>query len=415
MHHIIDTTLFRLDAVLERISALKAGDSPQEHSTLALGLIEELFRTYKASLSKLGPKNDPSVVYHHCGVVTQALFDYTPFLGFLHRSRNTSNAFELYGPLLRMAKELLGEDIHLVLSSEWDYSPFTYLGVPNLLHFVWVGLPASESSNALLTPLAGHEFGHSMWARAGLAKKWQPKLEAGILAEIKRRWKDYQRYNPAVTDQQSLTDLFGLQSWRPAYEWALSQSEELFCDFVALRVFGEAYLHAFGYLLAPGAPDRGTPLYPTLPKRVEHQLKAAHKLGVPVPDQHKMMFQPVKAISGSERAFLIELAESATDSLVDELIDEAGSLVAERQTATIRPEEVASAFEAFRLLVPVQGSVTLPEIINAGWRATHEETLWSEYPQISGKRRIVLNELLLKSAQVLEFNTITKTDDSSSG
>jgi hypothetical protein len=260
--NLLTATRFRLDAVLERISALKAGDSPQEHSGMALDAIEEIFNAYRTGLLKIDEDTDPAVAYNHCGVVTSALFEYTPFLGFLHRSKNASNAFELYSPLLRMARSLIGEDVKLILSSEWDYSPFVYLGVPNLLDFVWVGLPASESSNALLTPLAGHEFGHSLWVREKLENRYSIDLDSKIIDEIGRRWEEYRKYYPSVQNPDSLlTDFFGIQSWAVAHDWGISQAEEIFCDFLGLRVFGEAYFHAFAYLLAPGTSDRGTPLY----------------------------------------------------------------------------------------------------------------------------------------------------------
>ena len=56
-------------------------------------------------------------------------------------------------------------ETRLILSSEWDYSPFMYDQITDLPSFVFIGLPACESANPLLLPLAGHELGHSVWVK----------------------------------------------------------------------------------------------------------------------------------------------------------------------------------------------------------------------------------------------------------
>lgn len=50
---------------------------------MALDAIEEIFNAYRTGLLKIDEDTDPAVAYNHCGVVTSALFEYTPFLGFL--------------------------------------------------------------------------------------------------------------------------------------------------------------------------------------------------------------------------------------------------------------------------------------------------------------------------------------------
>jgi hypothetical protein len=44
--------------------------------------------------------------------------------------------------------------------------------------------------------------------------------------------------------------------------YAVRQAEELFCDLFSYALFGESYLHAFAYILAPGggACDSNYPL-----------------------------------------------------------------------------------------------------------------------------------------------------------
>jgi hypothetical protein len=116
----------------------------------------------------LDVKSHPTVVLQQCGLSLNALFVAMPLAGFLVRSTNVRNAFELYRPLLRLARDLLEPTVtpdqrrtRLVLSSEWEYSPLSYSELPDLPGVVLIGLPAPESSNPLLVPLAGHELGHS--------------------------------------------------------------------------------------------------------------------------------------------------------------------------------------------------------------------------------------------------------------
>jgi predicted DNA-binding ribbon-helix-helix protein len=130
---------------------------------------------------------------------------------------------------------------------------------------------------------------------------------------------------------------------------------------------------------------------------------------VRIPEGYSNLFQPVKAVVRSERVFFTEIADVAATSLVETLIEEIKEIAHNHGLPGISDSNVESAYQAFRLLVPAEGTLSLPEIINAGWRAAHEAKLWDMYPQIADKRRVVLNELLLKSAQVLEFNLLTRT------
>jgi hypothetical protein len=94
-----------------------------------------------------------------CQIANMTISRFHSLLRFVLRSTNVRNAFELFDPLLRMSQKLIGKDTKLILSSEWSFSPFTYVGVfPELPGFVFIGIPASESGNALIIPAAGHEL-----------------------------------------------------------------------------------------------------------------------------------------------------------------------------------------------------------------------------------------------------------------
>lgn len=152
----------RLKGVLEEIGRLKESEFPYQHSQDALDRIEKLFISHKTRLESLAPDKKPAIVQQFCSAALTDLFKYLSFLGFILRSTNVRNAFEVYGPLLRLSRKVLGLDTKQILSSEWEYSPFTYRPIAELPGFVLIGFPAPESSNPLLIPLAGHELGHTI-------------------------------------------------------------------------------------------------------------------------------------------------------------------------------------------------------------------------------------------------------------
>lgn len=188
----------KLDAALSLTERLAVGTFPYPHAESVLGEITELLRAAKG---RLDPNAHPSVLHNECNLITNMLDEFLPLLGFLYRSRSSANAFELYGPLLRLVRRLVDGRSRLILASEWQFSPFTYLGVPGLTDVVWVGLPASESSNALLTPLAGHEFGHHLWSKQRTIRRRGTvfsielrrigKVTAGDSPKHRRRLKTY--------------------------------------------------------------------------------------------------------------------------------------------------------------------------------------------------------------------------------
>src|SRR5262249_3465899 len=153
------------------------------------------------------------------------------------------NSFEVFGPLLRLSRDLLEPKVataarqtRLVLSSEWDYSPFVYGEMSDLPGFVLIGLPAPESSNPLLLSLAGHELGHSLWAKSGGTNKFPPIIRNHILDLIKARWPEFQAVcttpkGPPSSPADLTSNMFCVQFWEQCLPWALRQAEESFCDF----------------------------------------------------------------------------------------------------------------------------------------------------------------------------------------
>ncbi len=188
----------RYDAVLEEIERLKQSEFPYSHSRDALLELETVFKNQLAALNRLTAHTTPQVVKNACSQSLYCLFCYTPYLGFILRSTNVRNAFELYAPLLRLSRKILGNDAKLLLSSEWEYSPF-FWEITDLPNFVLIGLPAQESANPLLISLAGHELGHKVWQQQSLAAKFDSQIRNAVIDALRTRlWAQYQVLYPHI-------------------------------------------------------------------------------------------------------------------------------------------------------------------------------------------------------------------------
>ena len=177
----------RLLGVLDEIRELKEGEFSYSHSKEALEQLETHFQKRLDDLNSLPPGKDPSIVSQLCADALFDIFNNMHLLGFILRSTNVRNAFEVYGPILRVAKHIIGSDTQLLLSSEWEFSPFTFTALDLLPKFVLIGIPASESENPLILPLAGHELGHTLWNVNQLQKTFESKVEDALLDVLATR------------------------------------------------------------------------------------------------------------------------------------------------------------------------------------------------------------------------------------
>ena len=398
-------TLGRVRAALDLVAQLQTSEFPQPYCEEGIRLIGEMLQERKKLLDSFDDKKDPEVVYTACHELLDTLFELLPILGFFLRSTNVRNAFELHGPLARLARKLV-PDAKLILSSEWDFSPFNYPQMASLPDYVLIGLPASESANALALPLAGHELGHAVWANEGLSEDFNPRVVQALLKEILNHWEEHQRYFSHVT-QQVLENRDGSRTWAPAYRWATSQIEECFCDQFGVRIFGESYLHAFAYLLAPGLAARN-PAYPTNSRRAEILIAACDRWDFRIPDGYLSNFRNgVSSLEGMD-AYLCSLADRVVDTLADEILAQCDKIASDAEIPPQDQQEINNVVAAFDKLVPGTGAKSLSSIINAGWRAFHDPGFWANYPHIRERKADVLNELVLKSVEVFEIETVLR-------
>src|SRR4051812_21047942 len=133
---------------LRLVEALLSGEWPYTDSVDAINVVKRELKDEYDALSELDVDADPKVITAHCKASRSALQTNAGILGFVLRSSNVRNAFEIYDPIKRMGEALLGQRIKVVVGSEWSYSPFVYpIPHPALENYILVGLPASEAQN----------------------------------------------------------------------------------------------------------------------------------------------------------------------------------------------------------------------------------------------------------------------------
>ena len=171
-------TTEKLTAVVKQIEHLLLSDFPHESTRTGLELFATFFNEQITRINRAVAESERSALIRACMTANVRIAAYLPLLGFMLRSTNVRNSFECYDSLLQLAQRLIGQQAKVVISSEWDLSPLTYaLSVPVLPGYVLLGMPATESSNALLLPLTGHELGHSVWTNENLEDKWAADVE----------------------------------------------------------------------------------------------------------------------------------------------------------------------------------------------------------------------------------------------
>ncbi len=403
----------RVLSALEQVDQLKDLEFPYAFPRDAIELIGQRFLWYKNVLAKASTASQAT--QNVCRDVLRELNVYVPVLGFLLRATNVRNGFEAHGGLQRMARALMGPDTKLVLSSEWEFSPYVYRAITGLEGFVLIGLPATESSNPLLLPLAGHELGHAVWQYHGTLAKYATQIEEFILDQVLNiRWSEYNGLYPQHSKKDVKSgDMFARATIQPAYTWATLQLEEVFCDLFGLRVFDVAYYHAFAYLLSPGVSGQRSLAYPTIKRRVAYLTQAGKAFGITAPQDFESLFIAESEPADRTTAFLVSIADAASASLVDAVVAEARDRASAAGLPQLKSTAVASICRCFReWIVPVTEYANMIDIVNAGWECYYQDDLWETVPQIQGRnatdfsvnRRRVLRDLVLKSMEIAEIH-----------
>jgi hypothetical protein len=398
---LLDATRSKVEHALQRVRGLRSPAAAQRDVDNALSQIQDALLSHRDNLNALASNApDPAVVGAHCRVTLGELYGFLSSLGFLHRAQHPCNPFEAYDPLRRLARAVIGSDTQIVISSEWDFSPHTIVSLHGLPDFVFVGLPASESDNAFLLPLAGHEFGHSLWRRNDEASKYEQAIMDELLKQVRARKAEFFSMFPHLNKDESTlaTDSESIKAWLPAWNAAKRQCEEIFCDLVGLRLFGESYLKAFAWLIAPGLDMRRS-VYPLASKRASVLVSASTAWGIAVPTGFEDQFR----LASGTGLFHLDIADATSGSLASELTMGVDNLLTGKGISLPRLDIVNNVSDRLLHAAPSVIAATLQELLCGAWRLRDRPDLWSSYPHLARDRERILNDLLLKSAQCLEW------------
>ncbi len=406
-YSLLASTIDRVEAFKAELARVAESDFPYVDSAEALKSLSSVVEKQLSDLGTLSEQSDMDVVKAMARPVLRDIRDNLPFLGFILRSTNVRNSFEVYGPLSRLAKQLLGENTKLVLSSEWDLSPFIFSNVPHLPGFVLIGLPAQESGNPLLIPLAGHELGHSLWKQKDLGSSLKQELLSAIAKGIRAQWDTFRVLYPKLknADKATLENTVSVYSFvRPVLDAATKQCEESFCDALGVRLFGVAYLRAFAYLLAPNWSGTRSIRYPNSSARAHALVDAATAYGIHVEPGYAQWFEDLTLPPSPPRVHF-ELADKAASSLVKKLRGWADEYVRAANIQIATREETARVVASFRRLVPAEKVASLADILDAAWIASGESDFWPKTMGVQQPSR-TLSELALKTIEVAEIEKL---------
>lgn len=399
--------LAKLARASDQLVSLQSDQTPNRDTDFALSQIHVVFDRLRNLARAVEGSADTDLMSAVAADITKQIAIHLPLLGFIRRSSNVRNAFEFYGPIVLLARQLLGEDTRFIHSSEWNYSPFTYPRLyEHLEDFVLIGLPASESSNALILPLCGHELGHHIWRKKNIHSQFAQRIVGGVVDQIVARRDTVEKYIPVLKGadkKKLLSDIVLRAAWDPARVWALRQAEEVFCDFMGVRIFGESFLYAYEYLVAPELGSHRTPFYPSSYDRAMYLEETARSREVSVPADYAKQFRAETFRGTPGQQLLLSIADEVVRRAVADLADAAWTFCANVGVPELSPSD--SSFDAIALCLPPENA-RLSEIMNGAWRANLDESLWTQQPKRKQNKSRILNDLVLKALEVIEANEL---------
>jgi hypothetical protein len=394
----------------KELQKLRTSDFATDDPIVALELIDaDVFQKDLLRLASLKEEDALDVKVEYCLRANRNVARYERLLGFLIRSSNVRNPFAIFDPLLRLARSLLDHEAKLVLSSEWQFSPFTYpASFRELPNHVFIGLPATEASNSLILPLAGHELGHSVWRHKdkGIGPRCGAVIESMVRSKLQNRWSEFAAATGLGAHTLSL-----LGRIRLCEEFAKRQTEEVFCDILGVALFGMSYLHAFEYLVAPNIRQRRAPDYPALDQRVDYMSTAAQHFGASVPAEYGNTFKEDTGRRVEAERISQEIADDVVRDLASELIWEVDERCREAKNPLPSDSGRDKSLEEFRSLVPSADAMCIGDIVNAGWSLYFDEVFWESQAMNEDSRLDVLNDLVFKTLEVMEYETRQKEGD----
>ena len=388
----LNAALFKLEQVLSSIDHIASANFPHGDAEIAIQKIRAYFEDKRKSIRSI-PRSEGVAVddlQEYLRETRDEVRKYTKYLGIILRSTNVRNSFEVYHPLKRLSQRAVADDTRLIISSEWEFTPFTYpMNVSTLPNFIIVGTPATESQNLLVMPLAGHEIGHSVWK----SLEDRATLEASLRSKCEEYVKSNKEKFSTASSQKIEVVII------PAISIPLlAKAEEVFCDIVGLHIFGTSYFYAFEYFLAPGV-NYSTREYPPSIQRLRVLIKYAKRYNIEIPDDILDSWNQEEETT-SDTPNYYEFADLILNCCLVEIFDACEKTLINRDITKPDNEVVSEIEAAFRRGEPYGTKAKLSEVINALWRVAKQRNITTK----KGVEATFIDiEIALKTIEISEY------------
>lgn len=323
-----------------------------------------------------------------CSVVSSSIIDFGEAIGFIIRSTNVRNSFEWHWPLQRMADKIFHHRKKIVVSAEWKFNPHTHIyavseGVAKILdNFAFIGLPAYEARNPLIIPLAGHELGHSLWR--------DHEMDDNLYLKVRDVCKSKFATQPSPPHDDVISAF--------SDKYCKRQIQEMYCDFLGVRLFGISFLHAFQYFVRDIVPAARAD-YPTPIERATYISWYATRLELSVPGDYIASFEETEVdgvvqeqgVRSIDRLCIGEAREDFKEEIADAIDNVAEDVLLPDV------DVVSSILKDFSLGRPSASPGLFSEVIEAGW------LFYLSDPGMSGEKFSNISNCLLKTVEVWEL------------
>jgi len=328
-------------------------------------------------------------------LVDKAISEALDLLGVLRNCSDTHNPLEIYWPFLSIVRSLTDERHELIVSYEWNYVPFNRWQTSSLLsHFVIIGLPANEARNPLILPVVGHEVGHAAW------RYWRTKgrIRCDLADGSDRETNGGTKLSAAAPTPE---------------EVALEYFQEVFCDLVGLRLFGDSYIKTFNYFMRRPRGFRD-PTYPSIKARAAaiNKMRQRHPKANIAPNP-VCPEEPQNDKWGTAYIEKIQAADRLLEERVDDLLEDAASIFDERGLGFPKHLKAQNTYNVFtqRRIPSIKSELTFGEIVSAAW-LYYEKQIECQDSYFGGAEPAgqelleqveYLNNLTLKSIELIEL------------
>lgn len=387
--------LHRFELQLERISR---SEFLPDSTSNALKTIGSEIQRLRSVLDEVITFDDEAFLLRHAVLINQKLYNLTNYLGILLRSTNLRNSFEASFAFEEMSRKLIGEDDRLIISSEWDSTPFYIPNPPAVLEgYVFIGMPAFASRNALLLPLAAHELGHAIWRIRSIDGPLITTADIHLRSEIEKD-------EPAFIRDFGLEQNLFLSSEKDrvisdCLKLVGSQCEEIFCDIFGATLFGKSYLYAFDFFLSPGFGTREFD-YPSLLDRIAF-MKEVTTVSEPEILNNESI---AKATPQVRSPPLVVLADKITSLLIPGILKVANEIASRIEYNRTGNDTIEELIKNLDIGIPPRRPASPIDILNAIWTVFLKKQSIDDSLDNRIKLTDLMTNLCLKSLEIYEYN-----------